>query len=244
MAKRGRKPSNNKNYFTQEQEEAIVKLKYTKNQAEKDKIFKEKLYFPLIKMIESIIRTYKYYIPDESFEDTLNDCMSNLIVKIDFFDESRGTKAYSYCGTVCKRYLIFKCMQYVKNRNRTESFEKSNYDFGNDSRYLDDNGVMKIQGLNDLINDTSNQVEEMIKHREVYNLSDNDYKVGVALIELLRNSDEIMERMGSNKLNKSLILAYMRDTTLLTTNEIGKSMKKYKEVYKANRKNNIDDIYN
>ena len=34
--------------------------------------------------------------------------MSFLITKVNNFDFTKGYKAYSYCGTVCKRYLLLK----------------------------------------------------------------------------------------------------------------------------------------
>lgn len=65
-------------------------------------------------MIESIIRRYNLFTPDEDFEETFYDTMSFLITKINNFDSSKNYKAYSYCGTICKNYLILKRTQYSK----------------------------------------------------------------------------------------------------------------------------------
>ena len=107
--KRGRKPNPNKKvYFGEEEERAFVEYVNSSDQSFRDRLFAEKLYFPFTKMIESIIRTYNLFTPDEDFEETFFDTMSFLITKINNFDTTKNKKAYSYCGTICKNYLILK----------------------------------------------------------------------------------------------------------------------------------------
>lgn len=99
--KRGRKPSKKrKGYFYEEQEEAFIKYVTSENQSERDRIFRDKLYPVFTKMIESIIRRYELFTPNEDFEDTFCDTMSFLITKVNNFDPTKGYKVYSYCGTV------------------------------------------------------------------------------------------------------------------------------------------------
>ena len=72
MAKRGRKPKERKGYFYEEEENAIVKYINETNQEEKNKIFNSVLYPALTKMIESIIRRYKLFVPDEEFDQNFS----------------------------------------------------------------------------------------------------------------------------------------------------------------------------
>jgi cell division topological specificity factor len=62
-------------------------------------------------------------------------------------------------------------------------------------------------------------------------LTPNEIKVGNALHMLLNNWEDLFARMGSNKFNKSSILLFLQESTLLNTNEIRSAMKKYKSVY-------------
>ena len=81
--KRGRKPNPNKKvYFGEEEEKAFREYVNATDQRTKDKIFSQKLYYPFTKMIESIIRRYNLFTPDEDFEETFFDTMSFLITKI------------------------------------------------------------------------------------------------------------------------------------------------------------------
>lgn len=125
MGKRGRKPSTEKRtgYFYEEEEQAFVDYMNCENQEEKDRIFNAKLLPAFTKMIESIIRRYNLFTPSEEFTDTFNDTLSFMLTKISNFDVTTGKKAYSYCGTICKNYLIYKINQFTKNQKRNASYD-------------------------------------------------------------------------------------------------------------------------
>ena len=86
-------------------------------------------------------------------------------------------------------------------------------------------------------NDIQNVINEPIKNK----LNDNQIKVGKALVEILTNWEELFAQMGSNKFNKSSILLFLKETTLLTTKEIRDSMKGYKSMYYLLKKQMIDE---
>ena len=234
MAKRGRK---RKGYFYEEQEQAVSDYINTQDPIEKNKIFNEWLKPAFTKMIESIIRRYKLYPPDECFDETFNDTISFLMTKIDKFNPNKGYKAYSYCGTICKNYLLFKLNQYKKQQTRQESYGDF-YDVVNDS----DTYVMEAVGetnedfLGDLIDNTCSEIKRIIEVNKETKLTQDEKKVGLALIELFENWDDLFQEMGSNKFNKSSILLYLKETTMLTTPEIRNSMKKYKTAYYSIKK--------
>ena len=96
MAKRGRKPSEKiKGYFLEEQEEAVLEYLACESKEGKEKIYNEKLRAPFDKMVESIIRRYKLYIPDETSGETFTDTISFLLTKMDKFKPGNKTKAFS-----------------------------------------------------------------------------------------------------------------------------------------------------
>ena len=76
-------------------------------------------------------------------------------------------------------------------------------------------------------NDIKNTLSDPVKNK----LNENQIKVGKALIELLTNWEELFARMGSDKFNKSSILLFLKEMTLLNTKEIRDSMKNYKSMY-------------
>ena len=105
MGKRGRKPKV-KRYFAEEQEKAVADYIRSNDVEEKNRIFNTILKPAFKIMIESIIRRYSLYVEDEEFQETFDDTMSFLMTKIMSFKPETKFKAYSYCGTICKNYLI------------------------------------------------------------------------------------------------------------------------------------------
>lgn len=303
MAKRGRKPKERKGYFYEEEEEAIVKYINETNIEEKNKIFNSILYPALTKMIESIIRRYKLFVPDEEFDQNFSDTISYLLTKINHFrpeitgyfpyegdhngiefieiskedlakkkrdatkddpkyikvnqpegqsdeeDEENSTyykkmtchyKAYSYCGTVCKNYLMYKCTQYAKKRMRNTPYDDVFEELSNSERFsTDDEGYSAVAER--LVAKVANEIEEMISKKDELELSDEEIIVGNALINLLRNWEDVLPSEGSNKLQKSAVLYYLREETMMTTKEVRDNMRRYKNAFMVLKKIELDN---
>lgn len=302
MAKRGRKPKERKGYFYESEEDAIVL--YIKEQDDfiKNKIFNEVLHPALTKMIESIIRRYKLFIPDEDFDQNFNDTISYLLTKINNFKpiitgydlldnidkinepfvqmteeelktklrnatpedpmyvmvylgedkntfdsiykfykkETHNYKAYSYCGTVCKNYLMFKSTQYQKKKQKNISYDNIIEELSNNLRYTtEEDNSSKI--AEKLVSKMGNEIENMINDYSKYSLNEDEIKVGKALVMLLKNWEEVLPNGGSNKLQKSSVLYFLREETMMTTKEVRDNMKKYKNIYKFIKKSCLED---
>ena len=262
------------------------------------------MYPALTKMIESIIRRYKLFVPDEDFEQNFNDTISYLLTKIshfkpvitgydliedeneikkyeyvtlseellkqklrdakeddpdyivvyfgldesdDEFDiekkyykkETHNYKAYSYCGTVCKNYLMFKSTQYAKKKVRNAPYDEMYEELNNNIKYSTAD-VTYTDIAEKLLVEVADEIERMINNYEENLLNENEVKVGSALIELLRNWEEVLPNGGSNKLQKSSVLYFLREETMMTTKEVRDNMKKYKCIYKLLKKMAID----
>jgi hypothetical protein len=234
--KRGRKPSKErKGYFYEKEEEAVVNYLSTDDDYEKNKIYDEILKPAFTKMIESIIRRYNLYPPDEEFQQTFDDTMSFLMTKLSCFDPTTNYKAYSYCGTICKNYLIYKINQFAKNQRRNESYDNPNGEMQNaidnniNFSYSDDNPNRVF--ISELTGNTVKNIQRILRDKEFLNLSENEIKVGECLLNLMTNWDDIFAQMGSNKFNKSSVLLFLKENTNLNTKEIRDSIRIYKKRY-------------
>lgn len=228
--KRGRKPGTKRTgYFYEEQEQAFVDYINSTDQAFRDKIFQEKLFPAFTKMIESIIRRYDLFTPSEDFSDTFHDTMSFLITKVNNYDVTKGYKVYSYCGTICKNYLILKRSQDIKKREQLLPYNNVFNETNQDKR-VDDFSKDKFTFHSDLIKKTISEIDDLLNEPD-NNLSKNEVLVGYALKELLNNWEEIFKRLETNKFNKTSFIYFMKETTNLTTTEIRNAMKKYKFLY-------------
>ena len=96
-----------KNYFTQETENAIVAYNLSEDYSERSQIYDEKIHYAFFKLTQNIIHTFKFYYTEvENIEDLQHEIIIFLLSKIHRFDPSNGAKAYSYFGTIVKRWLI------------------------------------------------------------------------------------------------------------------------------------------
>jgi hypothetical protein len=214
-------------YFGEDQEKAVVNYLESTDEAEKNKIFNEYLREPLIIMVESIIRRYKLYRKDMEFEEIHNDTMSFLITKISKFDHTKNHKAYSYFGTICKNYLMGAIQKDTKEQNRSVSYDdiSSSIEERPDLSYTIDAYQLDYR---DVIIKLTNELEEFVENED---LTENEQKLGYALLEIFSNFDKIFQVGDGNKFNKNLILLSLREMTSLSTKEIRISLKRFKKLY-------------
>jgi len=221
------RPRTQKIYFGEDQEKAVVKYLESTDEDEKNKIFNEFLREPLVIMVESIIRRYKLYRKDMEFEEIHTDTMSFLITKINKFDHTKNTKAYSYFGTICKNYLMGAIQKDTKEQNRQVSYDDISSDIEDrkDLSYVIDEHIIDYQSV---IIKLTISLENFI---EKENLTENEQKLGYALLEIFSNFDKIFQVGDGNKFNKNLILLSLREMTSLSTKEIRISLKRFKKLY-------------
>ena len=235
---------NEKTYFGKREETALNEYLNSKKQSERDAIFNTILRPAFTKMIEALIRRYKLFTIDDEFEDTFNDTMSFLMMKINNFDASKGYKAYSYCGTVCKNYLIRKRKDSQKKEATSFSYDAM-YGSSNPDTRQNETYENEIKAFNDgLIKKITKYIKESVNNKEEQNLTENEYKVGIALIELLENWETIFDAsdMGdTRKYNKTSVLYYLKENTFLKTKEVRDAMKRYKLLYEIIKEDYIKD---
>ena len=221
------RPRTQKIYFGEDQEKAVVKYLESTDEDERNKIFNEFLREPLIIMVESIIRRYKLYRKDMEFEEIHTDTMSFLITKINKFDHTKNHKAYSYFGTICKNYLMGAIQKDTKEQNRQVSYDDISSDIEDrtDLSYIIDEYIIDYR---DIIIKLTMDLEEFVENED---LTNNEQKLGYALLEIFNNFDKIFQVGDGNKFNKNLILLSLREMTSLSTKEIRISLKRFKKLY-------------
>lgn len=241
MEKKGRKPRERKGYFYEKEENAIVTYLYSNDEEEKQKAYKEIIHPAFTKMIESIIRRYRLYVPEEQFDQLFNDTISYLITKLNNFKPEKGCKAFSYCGTICKNYLIQRRVQYSKEQQRNVSYDTVADSFENNEEYsTEDDEYFDI--AEKLVINTAKEIGKMVSNPSGFSLNEDEVKVGVALIDLLNNWEDILtwDNDDTKKLQKSQVLYFLRESTLMTTKGVRDNMRVYKRVYYLLKKDLIE----
>ena len=221
-----RKPTK-KMYFGEPQEAAVRMFLTATTFTERNEVYRNYLYHPLNKMIESIIRRYKLYRKGLVFEDIHADTLSFLITKADKFKPAKGKKAYSYFGTICKNYLMGQIIKDQKEQNRSIAYEDISTSMENDERYAYVDHVETV-ATTEIIKKLIDEIESFML---ITPLNENETKIGFALIDIFSNYEQVFVHGKSNKFNKNLVLLSLREMTNLTTKEIRAALKKYRNIY-------------
>ena len=128
--KRGRKRTK-KRYFTEDTDLAIKQYLASSNQKERDKIYKERIHYPLYKLAENLIHTFKFYYTEvDNLEDLKHEVICFLLEKLDYFKPEKGTKAFSYFSIVGKNYLILYNNNNYKKKKQTTDVMAADEDDG------------------------------------------------------------------------------------------------------------------
>jgi hypothetical protein len=200
---------------------------------ERDQIYNEFLKKPLDKMVESIIRRYGLYRKSVSFEELHTDTLSFLITKAHKFEDSRGKKAYSYYGTICKNYILGLLIKDEKIIKQISSYEDI-YEVVEQRKDLcyeiDDTNIEASNLIDEITTDIKNELELNESRNRTY-MNENERKVGEELINILENWETVINISSGSKYNKNSILSCLREGTHLNTKDIRNAMRKYKKMY-------------
>jgi hypothetical protein len=201
---------------------------------QRELIYNRKLKEPLNKMVEYIIKRYKLYREGISFDELHMDALNNLILKAHKFDADRNKKAYSYYGTIIKRYLIAKLIEDDKSLKKYE-------DFDNVSTELETLDEYQYEMEDDSF-DTDRLIESVAKaiRKELDDaktgvtqpMTKNEKILGTTLIDVLENKDSVTPILGGgNKHDKLAILEVISTHSGLNNKEIRLAIKRYKILY-------------
>ena len=199
-------------YFTSETENAIVLYNNTDSFKDKNKIYYEKIHPAFFKLTENIIHTFKFYYTEvDNIEDLQHEVITFLLSKIHLFNPDKGAKAYSYFGTIAKRYLI---IDNAKNyKKRVDKVEVEDISEDEKFSYTIDNNV----STNDQLYWFMDQYVEYCTNN-IYKLfpKENDAKVADAILELFRKRENL------DIFNKKALYIYIREIIDAKTPKITK----------------------
>lgn len=190
--------------------------------AYKDKIFRSRIQKPLNKLIENIIFNFKLFRPGVDIKTLHNDCLSFVYGKFANFNPGKNTKSFSYFGTVAKHYL-------QGEKKELDKFIQSNLDYDCHREEADSVETFELHDKSDL--DTSDTlfkhvIQSIEQELDKGHLSDNDMRVGDAIIQIFRNH----EILGAY--NKNHVYQLIKENTGLQTKDITYSLSRFRGFYK------------
>ena len=216
------------NYFTKETEEFIVKYNTSTDPEYRAKIFTDHIYLPFYKLAENIIHTFKFYYTDvDKIEDLKHEIISVLLEeKIMKFDPTNGAKAYSYFGTIVKRWLINYNNKNYKKLKQIGSFDDVEDSYYPDSDIQSESSITLSSFLDKWVEDTDSKIEKMFE-------KDSELKVADAVLTLFRTRNDL------DIFKKKALYIYIREMTNSDTPNVTKVI----NILKADFKTKYQKIY-
>ena len=208
-------------YFTLDTEDAIVLYNNTLDSELRSRIYNDKIHYAFFKLTENIIHTFKFYYTEvDNIEHLQHEVITFLLSKIHLFDPSRGAKAFSYFGTIAKRYLILSNQKNYKKRIDTtdlesiEEDEKHSYTL-EDSTY--DDRLSKFIDL--YINHCTHNIYKIFP-------KEYDAQIADAILELFRKRENL------DIFNKKALYIYIREIIDVKTPKITKIANQLYDIFK------------
>ena len=221
MPKKRRKKS--KNYFTQETENYIVLYNNTKNSEKRSRIYETNIHYPFFKLTQNIIHTFKFYHTEvENLEHLQHEIITFLLSKMHLFDPTRGAKAYSYFGTIVKRWLILY---------NTKNYKKKINKVGVEVLTSENSTHTYSQGDEKVKSDLDKYVDLFVDHasENIFELfpKKNDAQIADAILELFRKRETL------EVFNKKALYIYIREMVDVKTPKITKIANQLYDIFKT-----------
>jgi len=218
------KKAKSKNYFTQETEDAIVRYNNEPSSSERSKIYEREIHYAFFKLTENIIHTFKFYYTEvDEIEHLQHEVITFLLSKIHLFDPSRGAKAYSYFGTIAKRYLILQNQKNYKKRVDKapvdELFKDDTYSYSLDDP--DPENPPLNQYIDLFVKHCTDNIFELFPKK-------HDAEVADAILELFRKREDI------DIFNKKALYIYIREMVDAKTPKITKVASQLYTIFQDN----------
>jgi hypothetical protein len=218
-----KRKAKSKNYFTQDTENAIVLYNSISDTDEKSKIYEKEIHYPFFKLTENIIHTFKFYYTEvDDIEHLQHEVICFLLSKIHLFDPSKGAKAYSYFGTIAKRYLILQNQKNYKKRVDKapvdELFKDDRYSYSISDHPQND--PLSIY-IDEFVEYCSENLFELFP-------KNHDASVADAILELFRKREDI------DVFNKKALYIYIREMVDVKTPKITKIANRLYAIFKDN----------
>ena len=122
VRRRRRRKANQRMYFTQDHEDAIVRYTRTEDNKERTELYINWIQPAFNEMVDKIVFTYKFTnLPN--IDELKDECKIWLTTVLCKYDPSKGSKAFSYFSVITKNWFIHKVKQNSKRLKRDVQYE-------------------------------------------------------------------------------------------------------------------------
>lgn len=210
-----RKRKNKKQYFGPEVDQSILKYNKETDPVVKSRIYRDELQYPFEKLVENVVHTWKFYYTDNvPLEQYQHEVVTFLAERLHKFDETKGSKAFSYFNMIAKNYCILK-----NKKNYKKLLEHKRIDIDTS---IDLPAEERAEEENQLELFFEKYLAYWDDKVSLYYKKERDQRLAEAVLELFRKRDRI------EVFNKKALYIYIREMTDASTQQITKIVKEMK----------------
>ena len=215
MAVKKKRRKKSKIYFGTPVHDAIVEYNRSDDIAFRHKVYTEEIHAAFLKLAENIINTFKFSYFDYGFRDLQEEVVSNLVINMHKFDETKGSKAFSYFSVVAKNYLILNNNANYKKGKLHRDIETL-YDMGNEDESMNKSASQDV--FEKTIDYFDDKIDKLFPKEQ-------DKKVAESIIYLCKNKDRI------DNFNKKALYIMIREMTDVKTSKITQISNVFRKIY-------------
>ena len=198
---RKRRKKTKNQYFTQATEDAIVRYNGSSDPEERSRIYEKEIHYGFFKLTENIIHTFKFYYTEvDEIEHLQHEIITFLLSKMHLYDQTKGYKAFSYFGTIVKRYLIIQNTKNYKKRIIKAPISELHHSLSHS--YDENYNPIEKDSLSDFIDEYVIYCTDKIY--EIFP-KEKDAQVADAILEVFRKRENI------DIFNKKALYIYIRE---------------------------------
>jgi len=202
-------------YFGTPVHDAIIKYNRSDDIPFRHKVYTEEIHTAFLKLAENIINTFKFSYFSYGFRDLQEEVVSNLVINMHKFDETKGSKAFSYFSVVAKNYLIL---------NNNANYKKLKIHDDIDTLYTHgiDDEVIEKSPSSDVFKKTLAYFDSHLEHLFP---KKQDKDVAESILFLCMNKDNI------DNFNKKALYIMIREMTDVKTSKITQVSNVFRKIY-------------
>ena len=212
MKKRRKK---SKIYFGTPVHDAIVRYNHSSSPTERNTIYTEEIHAAFLKLAENIINTFKFSYFSYGFRDLQEEVVSNLVINMHKFDETKGSKAFSYFSVVAKNYLILNNNANYKKMKIHDDIDVL-YGHGDEDENIKKNPSVDV--FKKTIDYFNENIERLFPKQQ-------DRDIAESILYLCKNKDNI------DNFNKKAIYIMIREMTDVKTSKITQVTNTFRKIY-------------
>jgi DNA-directed RNA polymerase specialized sigma24 family protein len=218
-------------YFGPNEQQAIKEFKHSVDHKEREEIYNKRIVPALNKLVENLIYIYGFAASTDNIPELKNDCVSFLYENLHKFDESRGTKAFSYFNVIARNWLIIHSRRRTRFTNKHVSLDDQESLSNKDKHTIASHSMVDSPDDIMIKSRQREEVRALLNMISLRLIEEHEKSCMQAILTIFEQLEEI------DLLHKRAVFVYVRDISNLNSKQLSSAMSVIRRHYKDLVKN-------